>query len=226
MSPEDVEGDSRGLDALEDFDERVEESAVASTDETAGSETPEEFEDFASLQDHADPQSVDESEHFDAPPELGNFDEADDEDQFATPPEMTKLLYIDVVLLLPATHPVVVLQEANEPYRELRIPVGGAEGIAIAYAGRGIETPRPLTHEMFTDMLAQFDMTLDVVRITKVRGSTFTAEMVLSGSSGRRLIDCRPSDAIALALRQSMPVPIMVAPYVMAAAGTNPLGAN
>ena len=63
---------------------------------------------------------------------------------------MSQMVFVDVVLMFPATHPVVVLQEADAPFRELRIPVGGAEGIAISYAGRGLETPRPLTHELFT----------------------------------------------------------------------------
>jgi bifunctional DNase/RNase len=119
-----------------------------------------------------------------------------------------------------------VLQEADPPFRELRIPVGGAEGIAIAYAARGVATPRPLTHELFTRVFEEFAMTLDVVRITEVRGSAFSAEMVISGALGARLIDCRPSDAIALALRQRLPVPIMASPTVLAVAGTEPVGSN
>ena len=142
------------------------------------------------------------------------------QDRFATPEEMSQMVFVDVVLLLPATHPVVVLQEADAPFRELRIPVGGAEGIAISYAARGLATPRPLTHELFTRVLEEFGMTLDVVRITEVRGTAFTSEMVISGRLGMRLIDCRPSDAIALALRQRLPVPIMVDPAVLAIAGT------
>jgi len=147
-------------------------------------------------------------------------------DPLATPPEMSQVLFVDVVLLLPATNPVVVLQESDPPYRELRIPVGGAEGIAIAYAARGITTPRPLTHELLTRILEEFGMTLDVVRITEVRGSAFSAEMVISGKLGARVIDCRPSDGIALALRQRLPPPIMVAPSVLTRAGTDPAGAN
>jgi bifunctional DNase/RNase len=139
---------------------------------------------------------------------------------------MSQMVFVDVVLLLPATHPVVVLQEADAPFRELRIPVGGAEGIAISYAARGLATPRPLTHELFAHVLEEFGMTLDVVRITEVRGSAFTAEMVISGRSGMRVIDCRPSDAIALALRHTLPVPIMADPTVLAVAGTDPMGAN
>ena len=147
-------------------------------------------------------------------------------DRFATPPEMSQMLFVDVVLLLPATHPVVVLQEADPPFRELRIPVGGAEGIAIGYAARRVSTPRPLTHELFTHVLEEFGMTLDVVRITAVRGAAFTAEIVISGPLGARIIDCRPSDAIALALRQRLPVPIMASPIVLTRAGTDPTGAN
>jgi bifunctional DNase/RNase len=147
-------------------------------------------------------------------------------DPLVTPPDMSQMLYVDVVLLLPATYPVVVLQEADPPFRELQIPVGGAEGIAIGYAARGLATPRPLTHELFTRVLEEFGMTLDVVRITEVRGTAFDAEMVISGRSGARLIDCRPSDAIALALRQQVPVPIMAASAVLEVAGTDPMGAN
>ena len=148
-----------------------------------------------------------------------------DEDLFA-PPEMSQMLFVDVVLLLPATHPVVVLQEADSPFRELRIPVGGAEGIAIGYAARGIATPRPLTHELLTRVLEEYGMTIDVVRITDVSGASFSAELVVSGPQGMREIDCRPSDAIALALRQRLPVPIVASPMVLAIAGTDPLGSN
>ena len=91
-----------------------------------------------------------------------------------------------------------MLQESDAPYRELRIPIGGPEGIAIGYAARRIATPRPLTHELMTLILRDFDLTLEVVRITGSSGGSFTAEIVLSGPSGSRTIDCRPSDAIAL----------------------------
>jgi bifunctional DNase/RNase len=182
----------------------------------------------------SDLQEVATSDASDEHAEVAASDELDEHaaemdeawDPLVTPPEMSQMVFVDVVLLLPATHPVVVLQEADAPFRELRIPVGGAEGIAISYAARGLATPRPLTHELFTRVLEEFGMTLDVVRITEVRGTAFTAEIVISGRLGTRLIDCRPSDAIALALRQQLPVPIMVDPLVLAAAGTDPMGAN
>lgn len=158
--------------------------------------------------------------------ETGSPDMDFEEDPLLAPPEMSQMLFVDVVLLLPATHPVVVLQEADPPFRELRIPIGGAEGIAIGYAARAIATPRPLTHELFARVLEEFGMTIDVVRITDVNGAAFSAEIVVSGPQGVREIDCRPSDAIALALRQRLPVPIVASPIVLAIAGTDPLGAN
>ena len=180
------------------------------------------------LEDESELDEEPELEPEDAEPEfeleLGEVDETPD--LLVTPPEMSQMLFVDVVLLLPATHPVVVLQEADPPYRELRIPVGGAEGIAIGYAARGLETPRPLTHELLARILEEFGMTLDVVRITQVRGTAFTAEMVISGRLGARVIDCRPSDAIALALRHRLPVPIMASPIVLARAGSDPTGNN
>ena len=173
------------------------------------------------------PEEPDTAEHDlpdSAEPDLADSDDL--VDPLITPPEMSQVLFVEVALILPATHPVVVLQEADPPFRELRIPVGGAEGIAIGYAARGIPTPRPLTHELFAKVLEEFGMSLDVVRITAVRGTAFTAEMVISGRLGARVIDCRPSDGIALALRQRLPVPIMVSPIVMSRAGTDPSGSN
>ena len=93
-----------------------------------------------------------------------------DRETFVTPSAMSQMVFVDVVLLLPATHPVVILQEADAPFRELRIPVGGAEGIAISYAAkRACDTPA--THPRAVHARARgVRMTLDVVRITEVRG--------------------------------------------------------
>ena len=148
----------------------------------------------------------------------------------AVPPElpeqMCRMLFVDVVLVLPSTHPVVVLQEADPPYREVRIPIGGPEGVAIGYAARQLRTPRPLTHELLSALLDAFSLNLDVVRLTGFAGRTFTSEIVVSGPSGSRTIDCRPSDAIALALRQRLPVPIMASPEVLDRAGAEAAGSN
>ncbi|MGO8875155.1 MAG: bifunctional nuclease family protein [Acidimicrobiales bacterium] len=155
-------------------------------------------------------------------------DEAADEEPlgFELPPAMSQMLFVDVVMVLPSTHPVVVLQEADFPYRELRIPIGGPEGIAIGYASRQLPTPRPLTHELMSQLLESFGLTLDVVSITGLQGGMFTAEITVSGPTGQRVLDCRPSDGIALALRQPIRVPIMADPDVLDRAASAAAGQN
>ena len=80
-------------------------------------------------------------------------------------------------------------------------------------------TPRPLTHDLLTTILQRFGLQVDAVRITGVDGPVFHAELAMSGPGGSHTVECRPSDALALALRQPLPVPIMVADEVLAAAG-------
>ncbi len=126
--------------------------------------------------------------------------------------------FIEVSLVLPATHPVLVLEE-EDGGRQLRIPIGTPEGVAIAYAARQLTTARPLTHELTIDILEAYNLTVETVRITAVRGSAYDAEIVLSGPSGMQTLACRPSDGVALALRQSLIAPIVAAPDVLDAAG-------
>jgi bifunctional DNase/RNase len=137
----------------------------------------------------------------------------------ALSPEEWRIVAVAAVEMdLPGPNPEVVLHEAQDPWRELRIPVGFPEGTAIAYAFRGIDTPRPLTHEMVTEILDRHDVSIEAVRITVRRGQLFFAEIDTMGPRGRRVVPCRPSDAIALALRQRMPTPILVAEWVFTGA--------
>jgi hypothetical protein len=140
----------------------------------------------------------------------------------SAPEAMRQAAFMGVVLELPSVHPSVVLQEIDAPMRELRVTIAQPEGVAIAYAWRGIATPRPLTHDLLTTILQRFGLQVDAVRITGVNGPVFHAEMALSGPSGSHTVECRPSDALALALRQPLPVPIMVAEEVLATAGHSP----
>ena len=130
--------------------------------------------------------------------------------------------FVDVVMVLPSTNAIVILEEVSYPCRLLRIPIGTPEGVAIGYAARGIATPKPLTHDLFTSVLEAFNLTLDYVRITGVRLNAFSAELVVSGAKGSRTLPCRPSDGIALALRQRLGAPIVVAPEVLDQVGVKP----
>jgi len=115
-----------------------------------------------------------------------------------------------VTVDLPVQHPTVVLRETESPRRQLSFSVGLQDGIAISHALRRIPTPRPLTHELVADVLQAFDVDVVAVRLVGRQGSTYFAELDLRGPNGRSVHSCRPSDAVAIALRQPVPVPILI----------------
>ena len=141
----------------------------------------------------------------------------------AEPSSLWRLVSVaGVQLELPGVHPEVVLTEREAPWRELRIPVGFAEGTAIAYAWRRLPTPRPLTHELVTEILERHGVGVEALRITARQGRVFLAELETSGPRGRHLVPCRPSDGLALVLRRALPTPILVAEGLFESAPTLP----
>ena len=101
---------------------------------------------------------------------------------------------------------VVVLKERNG-HRFLPIIIGISEVTAIKMKITGIQPPRPLTHDLFNDTIAQLGATLKRVVITKLEFNTFFASLVLETKDGqRREVDARPSDSIAVALRADAPI--------------------
>jgi uncharacterized protein len=77
------------------------------------------------------------------------------------------------------------------------------EATAIAFAQQGVTPARPMTHDLFKDVLEAVGAQLEQVRITEIRDSTYYAELVFTG--GIR-VSSRPSDSIALALRTGTPI--------------------
>jgi len=104
---------------------------------------------------------------------------------------------VGVRLEMPSNQPVVLLQvEGSNRY--LPIWVGTVEATAIAFALEGVIPPRPMTHDLIKDLLDLLGDSLTEVRITDLSDGVFYARLVFA--SGKTM-DCRPSDAIALALR-------------------------
>jgi len=124
-------------------------------------------------------------------------------------PVFSLMEVVDVSLELPSQYPTVSLIEVEGPGRTLTVPIGMAEGVALAHALRKIDTPRPLTHELFTEVLRRLNTDIAAVRLIGRRDGTYLAEADLIGKQGRTVVACRPSDGIVLALRQSVPAPIL-----------------
>ena len=101
---------------------------------------------------------------------------------------------------------VVVLKERGGN-RFLPIIIGISEVTAIKMKISGIQPPRPLTHDLLKDTIAQLGATLQRIIITKLEFNTFFAKLILQTKEGeQREVDARPSDSIAVALRVDAPI--------------------
>ena len=110
------------------------------------------------------------------------------------------------LMLDPVTNvPIVVLRDTDNQ-RVLPIWVGPVEANAIALQIENIAPPRPLAHDLFRRLVAAVGARVTRVVITELKGSTYFAYLELSREGERVLIDARPSDAIAIALRTGSPV--------------------
>ena len=110
---------------------------------------------------------------------------------------MNELDVVGVRVEMPTNQPMVLLREAAGD-RYLPIWIGAVEATAIAFAQQGVVPPRPLTHDLFRDVLGALGHQLRQVRITEVRDGVFYAQLVFDNGVE---VSARPSDAIALALR-------------------------
>ena len=99
---------------------------------------------------------------------------------------------------------VVLLDEESK--RVLIIWIGETEARAIAYAVRGVELPRPLTHEFAARLVEASGSRVERVRIDALREKMFYAVVELATADGTREVDARPSDALALAARAGAPI--------------------
>ncbi|HXA30996.1 MAG TPA: bifunctional nuclease domain-containing protein [Acidimicrobiales bacterium] len=132
--------------------------------------------------------------------------------QAMPPPEFRMAIVGDVNITLPSQFPTVVLRETEAPRRQLSFTVGMQDGVGLSHALRRIPTPRPLTHELITDVLSGFDIDVVAIRMVGRQGKTYFAELDLRGRTGRNVYSCRPTDALAIALHQPVPVPILIDP--------------
>ena len=93
------------------------------------------------------------------------------------------------------------------------------EATSIAIPLEGITAPRPLTADLFVNALDSLGVTVTMMVVNDMRDEVFRAVLVLKQGDREIEVDCRPSDALAIALRKG--VPLYVAEKVMAEAGVS-----
>jgi bifunctional DNase/RNase len=101
--------------------------------------------------------------------------------------------------------PIVLLKTA-EGNRFLPIWIGHPEAAAILMKLQGASTPRPMTHDLVTDMLGELNAQVVRITVTELRESTFYAQITVAQDGTEIEVDSRPSDAIALAIRADAPI--------------------
>jgi bifunctional DNase/RNase len=127
-----------------------------------------------------------------------------------------RVMHLESVLYdLTDASPMIHLLEAESPYRYLVIPVALGDAISLQNAHGAIEGRRPSTHELMTTMLTRLQGEVIAARIVRYEGGVFYAELDLMTLRGREVFDCRTSDALSMALRQSVPAPILCSEDVL-----------
>ena len=126
---------------------------------------------------------------------------------------MAEVLLIGIQYQQPSNQPVLMLRESAGD-RILPIWIGNVEAQAIILEQQGVEPPRPMTHDLFRDVIGALGHSLKEIRIVDLREGTFYADLAFDNDVRA---SARPPDSVALAVR--MGVPIHVEEAIMDEAG-------
>ena len=100
----------------------------------------------------------------------------------------------------------IVLLKTVDGNKFLPIWIGHPEAAAILMKLQGATTPRPMTHDLISEMIGELDATCSRVSVTELKDNTFYASITLRVNGQEIEIDSRPSDALAVAVRTSAPI--------------------
>lgn len=120
---------------------------------------------------------------------------------------MVELNVAGIMLEPKSQSPIVVLKD-KEDRRALLIWVGEFEANAILLGLEKMASPRPLTHDLMLSGFSALGAELRQMRITEIRNNTYYAELEFVRDGQCFVVDSRPSDAIALAVRAQIPVQV------------------
>ena len=118
---------------------------------------------------------------------------------------MQEMVIYGVSFDMVGKQPIVLLKTVSGN-KFLPIWIGHAEAAAILMKLQGAQTPRPMTHDLVSEMLGELNAEVTKITVTELRDNTFFASITLQ-QNGRELeVDSRPSDALALAVRTGAPI--------------------
>jgi uncharacterized protein len=115
------------------------------------------------------------------------------------------MLIYGVSFDLVGKQPIVLLKTADGN-KFLPIWIGHPEAAAILMKLQSQSPPRPMTHDLLSDMLEQLEAQVVRITVTELRENTFYAQITVQQDGREIEVDSRPSDAIALAIRAEAPI--------------------
>jgi uncharacterized protein len=118
---------------------------------------------------------------------------------------MQEMVIYGVSFDMVGKQPIVLLKTADGN-KFLPIWIGHPEAAAILMKLQGASTPRPMTHDLVTDLLEKLEARVTRIAVTELRENTFYAVVTVAIDGSEIEIDSRPSDAIALAVRSDAPI--------------------
>jgi len=118
---------------------------------------------------------------------------------------MIEVFVAGLGMVPPSVSPLLLLKE-RDGERVLPVGIGPLEAQAIAMPLQGVRPPRPMTHDVFAEVIAGLGGHLRRVEITDLTDNTFHARLMLDQAGHEQAIDIRPSDAVALAVRTETPI--------------------
>jgi bifunctional DNase/RNase len=116
------------------------------------------------------------------------------------------LMTVGGLTLDPVTKTPIVILKDSENKLNLPIWIGLLEATAMATELEGIKMARPMTHDLLRNVLGELGATVEAIEVTDLRDNTYYALVHVMVDERRFAIDCRPSDAISLALRTKSPI--------------------
>ena len=119
---------------------------------------------------------------------------------------MVELVVSDILCKASDDRAYVMILKERDGCRKIMVAIGYAEAQAVALAMKGVNTKRPLTHDLFKSIADSFGANMQCVTISKIDDGTFYSNMLFRQGEELREVDARTSDAVAIAQRMGAPI--------------------